>query len=136
VNNANALPLTVQELVCVEDVDQFAREVTSDLEALVQDIFHMLREKRGSNLDLPDRGIDIDSQLSAPTTNLRTIAGSIDHQLVLDPRVDASSTTITQQSDGSYLIALRVQVGTTVLGAAFSFGAGAGISLVSWGPQP
>jgi hypothetical protein len=123
----------VQELVCVDDVDQFGREVTSDLEALVQDVYHMMIEDPGSNLDLPDRGIGIYSLLSGTTSNMRTIVNRIDQQLPLDDRIDASSTTVTQNPDGSYSINVQLDVDGTVVGIVFDYSAAQVLSLTSWG---
>lgn len=132
---ATTLPLTVPDLVCVDDVDLFARETTSDLETLVQDVYHTLIELPGSNLDVPTRGIGITTLLSGTTANLTTIINKIDQQLPQDSRIDGCSTTITQDPNGTYRINIVLQVDGSVVGMQLDWAAAAGLVLASWGLQ-
>lgn len=123
----NPLPLTYTDAVCTDDVDAFGNETTSDLQNLQQDVFHTLLETPGSNLDAPTRGIGVPLLLGADTSNLALIASTIDHQLQEDDRIDASDTTITQEADGSWTIAITLQVAGTVLPLNYAYSASAGL---------
>jgi len=127
------LPHNLQEVVCFDDLDLFGRETRSDLEALVQDVYHMLIEELGSNLDVPDRGIGIYSLLSGSNIDVRAIAQRIDQQLPRDPRIDASSTSVEVGADGGYTLRIQIQAAGSVVGLAFAFASAAGLSLISWG---
>lgn len=129
-----ALPLTVPDVVCLLDLDPFARETTSDLQTLAQDVFHILLEPPGNNIDVPDRGIGIEQLLSGTLASLQQAANRIDHELPKDDRIDACSTTITQDPDGTYQLHIEIQVDATVVGLDFSFAAASGLSMVGWSP--
>lgn len=130
------LPLTVQEVVCLYDVDRFARECRSDLEALVQDVLHILLEEFGSNLDVPDRGIGIMSLLSGSVANLRAVSQRIDQQLPRDSRIDTSSTDTTQDPDGTYRIRIQIGVKGAVIGLALATTAAHALELINWTVTP
>lgn len=124
---STSLPLSVADLVCVEDLDPFAAETTSDLQTLEQDVFHILIEDPGSNPDDPDRGIGIDALLSGTTVHLAALPDLIDHELQKDDRVDSSRLTLTQLSDGSFRIEIEIQVDATVIPLAFTYSSVGGL---------
>ena len=135
---ANALPLTIPDLVCWDDADPFARETTSDLATLFQDFYHLIIEAQGSNIDVPDRGVGISDRLSGTVSALNSAASEIDRQapLYLAPRVDSCTTTISVDNSGAepvYTIASLVGVNGVVYGTQFAFAPGAGLSVVSTG---
>jgi len=116
------LPNTAPELRCFDDLDLFATETASDLEVLEQDVFHILIETPGSNLDAPNRGIGIEEVLSGPDLVLDDTCRRIEAELLKDDRIDAVAATITQVGDpGSYRLEIDVTVGAATLGLAFSF---------------
>jgi hypothetical protein len=124
----------VTDLVCLDDVDLFARETADPLQQLVQDVYHMLIEKPGTNLDLPTRGIDVYSALSGPVSALKILANRIDQQLPLDPRVDTSSTTIVQDAYGTYELRIILQVDAGLLNLLFTYSPGEALFVLStWG---
>jgi hypothetical protein len=126
----------VTDLVCVDDVDLFARETTSALQALVQDVYHMLIEAPGSNLDVPGRGIGIYNLLSAPSANQKQMANLIDQQLPLDARIDACTTTIVSDAElGTIAFLLKVQVDGSVLTIPVTYSPDLGLVLGQWGIQ-
>jgi hypothetical protein len=137
---APRLPVVMQpvtDLVCVLDVDLFARETTDKLAILVQDVFHMLIEKPGSNLDVPDRGIDVYGYLSGPTADLKGLKGRIEHELPKDPRIDAASATITQGADdGEYELQLQIQVDGSVLDLLLTYEPDLGLQVQKWSSGP
>lgn len=124
------LPLTYTDAVCGLDVDPLGRETGSDLENLVQDVFHVLLQALGSNPDDPDRGLGIEAVLNASDTAARTISGRVDRELDKDTRISSSSTSFSEQPDGSYLISIRIQVGDTVLPLDFSFDSQSGLNFL------
>ena len=124
-----ALPLTYPDLVCMDDLDPFAAETTSDLQNLQQDVYHILIEEPGSNPDDETRGVGIEGLLSGTSVDLLAAASSIDAQLEKDDRIDSSSTTITDVTQGSpqqgatYQIVVTVTVSGTVVPLSFDYGA-------------
>ncbi len=110
-----ALPLTYPDLVCVADLDPFGQETTSDLQSLIQDIFHVLKELPGSNPDDPDRGVGVDMYLNGTVDNFKKMAGTIENQLALDDRIDSATCATTQNPDGTYLIKIQINVAGAVI---------------------
>ena len=88
------LPLTYPDIVCLDDMDPFAGETTSDLQNLAQDVLHVLMEMPGSNPDDPSRGVGVDLYLGGTADAFSTLPGAIDTQLSQDDRITSSKTTI------------------------------------------
>lgn len=105
-SNAKTPPqLTYADLVCVDDLDPYMGETTSDLQNYEQDIYHRLGEPFGSNLDDPDAGAGLESVLSSSQT-----ASQIQNRIVTevrkDPRTTDASCVVSDTSanqDGSEL---------------------------------
>lgn len=127
---AASLPLTYADCVCELDVDAFARETTSDLQNLEQDLLHVLMQELGSNLDDPDRGVGIVSLLSGSTLDLPRVARRIEIEFVKDDRVATCTATLSTQSDGSVRIDIAVGVGIAVLGLAYSYDSTNGVQVI------
>lgn len=125
------LPLSAPELRWYDDLDSFAAEVASDYEALTQDVYHMLIENPGENLDDPQRGIGVPQMLSGNAANLATICARIDSQLVRDPRIDASKSTLTPLVDGngnaSYFLEVQIAVNGAVITLQYSYTSAGGL---------
>lgn len=133
-NSVAPLPFTYADLVDVDDLDPLAAETTSDLQALTQDVLHLLEELPGSNLDDPNRGIGIMLYLSGTSQNLSTLPALIETQLNADSRISGAAVTITAQKDlTTYDITVQVQVADSVLGLQFQFSSSAGLVLSSAG---
>lgn len=126
---AYTLPLTYPDLVCINDVDPYAAETTSDLQSLSQDVLHLLLEDLGSNPDDPDRGIGIMRYLSADQNTFATLPATIDSQLGQDPRITGSHSTVAAQADGSYLLSIQISVSTGIVPLNFSI-TGGGVILI------
>lgn len=81
------------DLVCFDDVDNFAAEYNDPVAELEQDLYHRLLEPRGSNIDDPDRGLGLEDALSGVLDpNLKN---RIEAELRKDDRVIAAVATIT-----------------------------------------
>ncbi len=110
-----ALPLTYPDLVCLDDLDPFAQETTSDLETLVQDMHHLLVQLPGSNPDLPDSGVGVQMYLSGTSQNLQGLSAKIVEQFTRDNRIDTCTADIAQQANGMWLLAVSIGVdGNTI----------------------
>jgi hypothetical protein len=122
--------LTVPDVVCLDDLDAFGRETESDLQTLWQDVYHMLKEVLGSNIDDVSRGIGVDQLLSGSTFPLKTIAARIDQGLAVDDRIDASSTKVETMPDGGFRIDIEISVGAATAGLAYSYSAASGLKVL------
>lgn len=128
----------VTDLVCLDDVDLFARETADPLQQLVQDVYHTLIEKPNTNLDVPNRGVDVLSSLSGTVSDLKILANRIDQQLPLDPRIDTSSTIIVppQGTEEDYELRITLQVDGALLNLVFTYSPGEALFILStWGLQ-
>lgn len=112
---ASNLPLTYPDIVCIDDVDPYASETTSDFQSLQQDIHHLLLELPGSNPDDPDRGIGVLQYLSGTADDLGKLGGRIDSQLRSDDRVTSSKTTVEQLPTGGFLVSMQINVGPDII---------------------
>lgn len=110
-----SLPLTYPDLVCELDLDPFGNETTSDLQSLMQDVFHLLKELPGSNPDDPDRGLGVDQYLSGTADQWPSFCRLAEAQLGQDDRIDTVSCNVTLQADGTYRIRLDISVNGSVI---------------------
>lgn len=122
-----ALPLTYPDLVYTDDMDLFARETASDLENAEQDVYHILVETSGSNLDDPLRGVGLPTLLSGDSSQLDGLQHEIESQLRKDARIDSSSAIVSQTGEGAFALNLEVAVGAETLGLSYSFNAVGGL---------
>lgn len=111
----------VTDLDCFDDMTPFADELADPVAILIQDVYHLLIEDPGSNIDDPTRGIGIRGRLSGPFD--QTLAAHIDAELEKDDRIDVSKTAITSRGGGNYGIAISIQYDEQVLDLAFSLDA-------------
>lgn len=137
--NAPTLPLTYPDALCFDDVDPQGRETTSDLQTLVQDVYHSLIEAPDSNLDCilagVSRGVGIYGMLSSSSTEpLQTIERRIATGLLKDDRISTCQVTITAPTDpeGAYTIAIVLGVGSQVIGLTVSYSATLGLQFSQW----
>ena len=108
---AAQLPLTVPDVVCIDDIDQNGLETTSDLQTLEQDVYHLLIEIKGSNIDDITRGLGIEGLLSAAANRLGGKAQEIESQLQQDARIVIAIATVSILPPGT-----RLPDGTTFAG--------------------
>lgn len=116
------LPLTYPDLVCLDDLDPFAGETTSDLQNLSQDVLHLLVELPGSNPDDPERGIGVMQYLSCSESEFRSLPGRIDAQLRADDRVQSSKTTLVPLAEGGFRVEILIGVGPELIPLAYGVG--------------
>lgn len=121
------LPLTYPDLLCLDDLDPYASETTSDLQNLAQDVHHILLEELGSNPDDPSRGVGVLSYLGADEKLFGTLPGTIDTQLSEDDRINSSTTTAQKRADGSWDISIVIKVDESVLPLAFNLSTAKGL---------
>ncbi len=106
------------DLRCLDDMSLFADETTSELEELEQDVYHVLIETLGSNLDDVTRGLGLDDVLSDDEANLVSVPGLAEHQVQLDDRVVAAKATLTKDEDGNPRLEVQIQPTDDTLGTA------------------
>lgn len=114
------LPLTTTDLVCLDDLDPYGNETTSDLQNLVQDIFHILKEMPGSNPDDPKRGIGVETFLGGTVASLASLPGRVEAQLGEDDRIDSVSCTVSQ-ADENFVLHVSIGVAGTVVPLQFGW---------------
>lgn len=93
----------MQELICLDDVDPYAREVSDPLAELEQDIYHRLLEDPDSNLDAiamgEQRGLGLGDLLTTPLSS--SLAHLIKAECERDDRVTAATVLVTEQRNGN-----------------------------------
>lgn len=141
-SNTGALPLTYPDLVCLDDMDPFASETTSDLQNLWQDVYHVLLQDPGSNPDDVDRGLGVVNLLSGDTSVLATLPRTAEQELLKDDRIDAVKIALVQipvggtlsngtvLDGGGYELLVQIQPSGAVLPQSRSFGYANGGGLV------
>jgi hypothetical protein len=117
-----SLPSTYQEARWADDMDPNGAETDSDLESLIQDVFHILSEVLGSNLADPDDGVGLGDSLSGTSDALLAKAALVDAQLGNVTRITGSQTTIGQQAEGSWLVTVQVVASGSVVPLNFVIG--------------
>lgn len=127
VTGESPILIPVVDAVCLDDLDQNGNETTSDLQVLAQDVYHLLLEAPGSNLDDPTRGVGLDGLLSKPAPDLVAAANTIDAQLRKDKRIGASKTTLTANPDGSYTVSVAIVVNGSLLPLGYLYSSAAGL---------
>lgn len=125
------LPFTYADIVCDLDVDIYARETTSDLQALIQDLSHVLVEFPGTNFDDPDRGVGVEQYLGATVDQFQSLQTLIENQFNRDDRVYSTSCSIAQSDDGTFSIQIDVQVSEGVVPLEFGWQNGQFTNLTS-----
>lgn len=127
-----AVTVQITDLVCTDDLAASGAETTSDLQALAQDIYHLLIETPGSNLADPTGGLGLNVLLSGTTIAAQAVLATIDPMIGRDPRVDTSTTTATFATDGSLVGAQIVVLPIgSLLPIQFSWSKATGLQQVS-----
>lgn len=97
------------DIRCGDDLDPFGRDA-APLEALAQDIYHLLITNKMSLLQDPDWGLGLESYLGKPLPS--TLAGDIEGAVRRDDRVSDARCMISKVAgaEDSYRIDLQVEV--------------------------
>lgn len=119
------------DLVCLDDLDEFASETDDELEQLAQDLEHRLLEEYGSNPDDEDRGVGLLSRLSS-TDDERKIARLIEADFVKDDRVLSVVASVTVANNGNagavFSISIEVTTNNDLLKLGYDVGANGALS--------
>ncbi len=99
-----AKQVAITDLVCVDDLDPNGGETTSDLQAAIQDWYHVLIQAPNANLDQPGAGIGLDGALSGSAADVQRFPAMIDNWFRTDTRVANCTTTLTGLGDTWNLI--------------------------------
>ncbi len=105
-----------RELRCLEDMSAFADECVDDLEEIEQDVYHVLVERTGTNLDDLERGLAVDDMLSDSTTVLDGLPTKTEAELGKDDRISAVACKLTTDADGNPRLEVTIQPTDEVLG--------------------
>lgn len=87
-----------RDMACLDDLDPRMSETDPNtVGSLAQDIFHAVITERGQIIDAPDFGLGIGALLSAGRngTELVSVGGRVDTEIMKDDRVSVSHTTAT-----------------------------------------
>ena len=123
------LPLTIPDLVGLDDVDSFMSETTSDLQTLLQDVYHILIQLLGSNLDDMTKGCGIDTYLNGTLTQLAQLGPIIETQLTADTRITRATANIqTQSGPYPYVINISIEVAGQVIGLQYGWSQPGGLT--------
>lgn len=97
------------DLVCRDDLDEFASETDDEFEQLAQDLEHRLFEDYGSNPDDEDRGAGLLSRLSG-TDSPAMIGRLVEADFVKDERVLSCACTVTRSAANAAGVAANVAI--------------------------
>lgn len=95
-----------------DDLELFGAETESELEELEQDVYHVVEQDLGTNLDDLHRGLGIAS--IASKTLPSGLATQAEKMLELDPRIDDCSATTNLDGDGNGSLDLEITYGDEV----------------------
>jgi hypothetical protein len=111
------------DLLCFDDLNEFALEIEDPIEILIQDIVHMLLESYGSNVDSSYRSIGLDDYLSGqPDPSMKTL---IENKLLKDARISAAEVELNESETGVYDIDMKIVVDEQEIGISLTYdGAG------------
>lgn len=97
------------DLVCREDLDDFASETDDELELFAQDLEHRLFEDYGSNPDDEDRGVGLLSRLSG-TDSPALIGRLIEADFSKDDRVLTCDARVTRSAGSAAGVVMKIDI--------------------------
>lgn len=100
--------MTILDVVCFDDLDEFGAEITEPIEALKQDNYHRLVELPGSNIDDPGRGLGLVRLLNGKESDLVSAGPRVEAELRKDPRNAEVRCRITPVAKGEYDIDIAI----------------------------
>jgi hypothetical protein len=99
--------MTMLDVLCFNDLDIFATEITDPLEQLGQDNYHRLIEAPGSNPDDLNRGFGIEERLSGVLDP--AIGPGIEAELRKDTRNATVTAQVTSTGPGQQRIEIAIE---------------------------
>lgn len=106
-----------RDIRCLDDMTLFADECDSELEELEQDVYHVLIQEAGTNLDDPLRGLGLDDLLSSDDSTLDGIASRAEVEVALhDDRIVSTSAQLVRDENGDPRLELQVVPSDATLG--------------------
>lgn len=115
----------VTELLGFRDLDPFATETSDPLLILKMDLYHVLIEEPGSNIDVPGRGIGIFDRLGATMNaqeGIHALERDIEIQFEAVEGVRSAAARITAgDAPGRYRIAIDVVADAGYLGLSYGY---------------
>lgn len=106
-----------RDLRCIDDLTLFADECSSELEELEQDVYHVLIQEQGSNLDDPERGLGLDDLLSDDDHVLDGIAARTEAQVAeRDDRIASVAAQLVRDENGDPRLEVQVVPTDATLG--------------------
>ncbi len=109
------LPLTYPDLVCLDDLDPFANETTSDLQSLFQDVYHVLVQLPGSNPDDITKGVGVQLYLNGTEDQFATLPSTIEAQFQDDERIESCTVTTPRNPDGTFRVCIALGVAGSII---------------------
>lgn len=97
-----------QDILCLDDLDEFGTELGDDLASLEQDNYHRLITPPGRNIDDPDFGLGIDRLLSGDTHDIASLGSRIEAEFRKDPRNAQVRVLVTPFEREKYRISISV----------------------------
>ncbi len=102
----------VVDLVCLDDLDEFASETNDELDLFAQDVYHRLLEDYGSNPDDEDRGVGLLSRLSGSDDPIM-IGRLIEADILKDPRALTCVARVERRGVGNEGVTAHVDIEIT-----------------------
>lgn len=98
-----------RDIRCLDDMTLFADECESELEELEQDVYHVLIQELGSNLDDPNRGLGLDDLLSSDDSVLNGIASRAEIEVASrDDRIASTSAQLVRDENDDPRLELQI----------------------------
>jgi hypothetical protein len=104
------------DLRWLDDMQIDAAETSGDEEELEQDVYHVIEQDYGTNIDDPERGLGIANMSSqALTTSTKQWETKSDTEVAKDDRCKRVTSTIEVSDDGSTWIRIEVESNEDVI---------------------
>ena len=95
------------DLRWLDDLDPNGTETADAGEELVQDLYHVIEEDRGSNLDDETRGLGVANRLSDVLP--ADFTTTVDRELMDDDRVNTATSTLGVDAQGNATLNVKIE---------------------------
>lgn len=113
--------MTILDLDCFDDLDEYGGEITDPLTCLRQDNYHRLITPPGRNLDDPDFGLGLDLLLSGSAADVMSVGPRAEAELLKDSRNGEVVATVTTVRQGVYDLSIAIVPNADELGPLEAF---------------